>query len=305
MGDKKFSVITNVETGECYDNYNEQLITKALKDYAVSSLSIVMPHDIELHYYINGLYGIKYNDYAGFTEFGVKTVDDLFKKDGYRIYMVCKYIASDMNFENINVKNFFPASDVSEVYLAIVNFRSDDRYTSDDMVSFGNFYFESPQHYLSDVVTAYKEQNFDSDAEDYVYNDNVYCHYAHYLSKTINGIEFAWNDLLYTLDFEEVPAEKEVQTQYYSGETLYAINEKAISITCTSRLDETQESSIQIYFYFDTSLAGTKMLLTENEDDDKKYELHTLEWKTNNRLYQYENIYKPKASFTLGLYKMK
>lgn len=306
LDNKKFSVITNIETGQCYDNYNEQSIMQSLKDYVVSSLSINMPHDIEVHYSIKSINSINYGDYAGFTEFGVKTIDDLFKEDEYSIYVVCKYIASDMDFKGIDVKCFFPTLDVSDVYLAIVNFRSNERYIADDMVSFESFYFDGPQHYysLSDIVTAYKEKNFDSESGDYVYNDNVYYNYSNYLSKTINGIELAWNDLLYTLDFEEITAEKEIQTQYYSGATLYAINEKAISVSCTSRFDETQENSIQIYFYFDTALAGSKMVLTRNENDGKKYKLNTLEWKTSNRLYQYENIYKPKASFTLGLYKM-
>lgn len=307
VNNKKFSVITNIETGQCYDNYNEQLVMKALKDYAVSSLSIVMPHDIEVHYYLKEFYGINYNNYVGFTEFGVKTIDDLFEKDGYRIYVVCKYIASDMDFKSIDVEHFFSIPEVYDMYLAIVNFRSDDRYTADDMVSFKSFYFEGQKHYysLSDVVTAYKEKNSYSDSEDYSYNNNVYYSYAHYLSKTINGIEFAWNDLLYTLDFEEVPAEKEVQTEYYSGATFYATNEKAVSIRCTSRLDDTQKSSIQIYCYFDKALYKSQVLVAENVDDNKKYKVFTLEWKTDDRLYQYLNVYKPKASFTLGFYERR
>lgn len=307
VNNQKFSVITNVETGQCYDNYNEQLIMKALKDYAVSSLSIVMPHNIEVHYSLKGLYGIRYNDYAGFAEFGVKTADDLFEKDGYQIYVVCKYIASDMDFESVDVKNFFPASDVSDVYLAIVNFRSYERYTDDDMVYFENFYFYGASHYysLSDVVTAYKEKNFYPESGKYVYDDNIYYDYAHYLSKTINGIEFSWNDLLYTLDFEEIPAEKEVQTEYYSGATFYATNEKDVSISCTSRLDDTQKSSIQIYCYFDKALSGRQVLVVESVDNSKKYNVFTLEWKTNDCLYRYLNVYKPKASFTIGFYERR
>jgi len=308
VDEKEFSAIINVETGQCYDNYNEGLVVEDLKNYVVSSLSIPDPYEMEVHYYLKDFRDMLGDShYANFTEYGISSVEDLFKNDQYQIYVVCKYIASDMDFGSVDTKSFFPESEVSDVNLALINFRSKDRYISDDMVAPDYFYFEGDQHFysLSDVVTAHKGEKYDFESENYVYDDSIKYNYAHYPSKSINGIEFAWNDSVYALDFEVVPAEKELEKQYYSGATFYSTNEIAVSIECTSLLDNTDGIDKRIYCYFDKALQNSQVIVTENNDNQKNYEIWTLDWKTDSYIYRWLYTYDKKASFTLGFYERK
>jgi hypothetical protein len=175
------------------------------------------------------------------------------------------------------------------------------------MASLDYFSFDGPQHYYSlrDVVTAYKEKKFDSVSENYIYDDSFNYSYARYLSETINGIEFAWNDFVYALDLEEVSAEKEIQTRYYSGATFYSTDEKAVSVECTSLLDDTYDINNRIYCYFDKALYNSQMLITESDDGGTDYDIWTLEWKTDNYIYQWLNTNHKNTSFTLGFYERK
>lgn len=306
---KEFSVIANVETGQCYDNYNEGLIVDDFKNYAVSSLSIPVPYDIEVHYYLKDLdceIGDS-SDYADFTEHGMSSVDGLFKKDQYQIYLVCKYIASDMDFGSVDTKRFFPASKVSDVYLALINFRSNDRYIDGDMVSLGHFDFDRSQHYysLSDVVTAYKEKELDTESEKFIYSDSVNYSYARYLSENIDGIEFVWNDFDYALDFKMVPAEKEVQPQYSNEKTFYSTDEKAVSVESTRLLDNLYDSDPPIYCYFDKALYKKQMIITRSSDSDKSCDIWPIKVKTDSYICRSMDNYGKKTTFTLGFYKSK
>lgn len=305
---KEFSVITNVETGQCYDNYNEQLVVDALKNYTASSLSIDAPYDIEVHYYLKDLDGeLNGSSFGNFTEYGITSVDDLFKNDQYQIYLICKYVASDMDFGSVDTKRFFPASEVSDVYLALLNFRSKDRYNAGDMVSLDQFYFGGPnnQYSLSDVVTAYKVKAYDSESKKSYYDDNVNYRFARYLSKSINGIEFVWNDIAYALDFEVVPAEKEIQMEDHSGKTFYSTDGKAISVECTFRLDKRDDEDDRIYCYFDKALNKREMIVTDNNSEYRKYDLSTLQRDSDGYIYDALYIYNKEMSYTLGFYKRR
>jgi hypothetical protein len=314
VNDKEFLVIANVETGQCYDNYNELLVLEDLKSYVTASLSIDVPFEIEVHYYPKELIGeVDDSKYEGFTEYGISSTEDLFKNDQYRIYVVCKYVASDMNFENVDTKHFFPETEVSEVYLALINFRNKDRYIDGDMVSVSAFRFNDYQHYysLSDVVTANKEKILDYESQNYVYDDNVNYNYARYRSESINGIEFIWNDSLYSVNFKVVPAEKEIQTKISE---YYATNDEAVYLECIPRVEITDDIrndiDNDIYCYFDKAMYNKEILITYNNDSYNKEDVWTVDRTLSLRTDRY--IYNPlyisdneKTTLTLGFYKEK
>ena len=303
---KEFSILTNIETGQCYDNFNDQLIMDNLKKHAVASLSIDVPYDIEVQYYPYDIIGeVEEKYYTNFTKDGVSSLDELYEKDQYEVYVVCKYIASDMNFEDIDTKNFFTESDISDLYLALINFRSKDRYTTDAFTSKDYYYFDKSKHYYSlcDVVIAIRNEELDNETGEYVYDDNVNYSYAHYASENINGIEFTWNDCDYDLDFEVVPAEKEIQTEDYSDVTFYSTNDKAISIRCTPHLKNIYDNNNSIYCYFDEELYNSEMLITKFSDKDTYYQRWTVESKKDS--YQDLRISNKSVLFILGFYESK
>lgn len=301
---REFSVLVNVDTGQCYDNYNAQYTTEDLKEYTVSSLSIAAPQDTEVHFYPRDLKGaIKSSEYMGFAEFGVKTAGDLFAADKYQLYVVCKYIASDMDFGSVDVRRFFPEAEGTNMYLALVNFRHKDRYIDGTITSLSSFGFSQQQYYysLSDVVTAYK--TVDSNQKSLEQDDNVNYKYDRYASNTVNGIEIVWNASAYALDIKEVPVEEINRTQTYEGETFYSADGKAASIQCTSLSDTIKKQDSDIYFFFGEDLYKKQILLTRYDEFGEKNELWTLDWRADHYLYRSLYARGKNASLLLGFYE--
>lgn len=302
---KEFSIITNIETAQCYDNFNNSLIVDNLKKHAVASLSIDVPYDLEVQYYPYDLIGeVEKKYYTNFTKDGVSSLDELYEKDQYEVYMVCKYIASDMDFKNIDAKSFFTELDISDMYLALINFRSKDRYITDEF-TFDDYFFDDPKHYYSlcDVVTASRNEEYNYETGISKFDDNINYSYAHYASENINGIEFTWNDCDYDLDFEVVPAEKEIQTEFYSNVTFYSTKDKAILIRCTPHLQNIYAINNNIYCYFDEELNNSEMLITNFRDKDTYYQRWTVESKKDS--YQNLSISDISELFLLGFYESK
>jgi hypothetical protein len=316
VDEKEFFVLVNVKTGKCYDNYNEQLVVDDFKSYAVSTLSIDIPYDFEVNYFLKELDldgQLNGSDYANYTEYGISSVDDLFENDQYEISVICKYIASDMDFKSVDTKRFFPATEVSDVYISLVNFRSNERYISEDIAGYEYYAFEGNRffYYLSDVVIANKKKEYDQESDNFIYSDTVNHSYARYNSTSINGIEFAWNDSIYDLDFKVVPAEKEVRTKHYSGEPYYSVDHKVVSVECTSLLEDTDDTYAMndiddsIYCYFDKALYGKEIVVSESSNNETRYDVWSLDWKEDDYIYQWLSTYNEKTSFTLGFYERK
>ncbi len=95
------------------------------------------------------------------------------------------------------------------------------------------------------------------------YNDNISYSYARIKSEKINDIEFAWNELAYTLDFELVPAENEIQTYNYSDTTFYFTNSIAVSVECTPLLENMSHVNSNVYCHLDKAVNESQMIITE------------------------------------------
>ena len=304
---KEFQVFTNIETGQCYDNYNDELIAEDFKNYAVDTLSIDNPYEIELHYYRKGLYEeLIGGDNVNFAEYGIKSAEDLFKNNQYNIYLECKYIDSDMDFGSIDTKGFFPAAEVTDLHLALINFRSKDRYINGNLIPHDSYFRLSGPEYgyrASDIITSYKIKNYDEESDTYIYDDTVICDYSRYRSETMNGIEFVWNEGTYALDLKEIPAEKEIKKE---KETYHSIDGKAVSVVCTSLVDNKYSLGDGIYFYFDKSKTKNKLIVDErNGNSEGHINVYMCEqgWQDSDYLFNYMTIIYDVESFTVGLYK--
>ncbi|WFR57077.1 hypothetical protein QA584_26270 [Anaerocolumna sp. AGMB13025] len=304
---KEFQVFTNIETGQCYDNYNDELIAEDFKNYAIDTLSIDNPYEIELHYYRKGLYEeLIGGDNVNFAEYGIKSAEDLFKNNQYDIYLECKYIDSDMDFGSIDTKGFFPAAEVSDIYLALINFRSKDRYNNGNLISHRSYYRLSGPEYgyrASDIITSYRVRNYDEDSDTYIYDDTVFCSYSRYRSETMNGIEFVWNERAYALDLKEIPAEKEIKKE---KETYHSIDGKAVSVVCTPLLVNKYGMDDSIHFYFDKSKTKNKLIIDERNGNPEgfiKVYMYGSGLRDADYLFDFKMMHDDVESFTVGLYK--
>jgi hypothetical protein len=304
---KEFQVFTNIDTGQCYDNYNDELIAEDFKNYSVDTLSIDDPYEIELHYYRKGFYeGLIGGDNVNFAEYGIKSAEDLFKNDQYDIYVEYKYIDSDMDFGSIDTKGFFPAAEVSDLYLALINFRSKDRYNNGNLISHDSYFRLSGPEYgyrASDIITSYRIKKYDRESDTYIYDDNIICNYSRYRSETMNGIEFVWNERAYALDLKEITAEKEIKAE---KETYQSIDGKAVSVVCTPLLEDKYGMDDSIFFYFDKSKMKNKLIRDErngNPESDIHVYIYGAGWKDDDYLFDFKSIDDDVESFTVGLYK--
>ena len=302
---KEFQVFTNIETGQCYDNYNKELIAEDFKKYAVETLSIEAPYEIELHYYLKDLYGVlKDRDFADFSEYGVKSSEDLINNDQYDIYLECKYIDSDMDFGSIDTKGFFPPEEISVLHLALINFRSKDRYINGNLLHGSYSRLSGPEYgyRASDIITSYRVRNYDEESDTYIYGD-IICNYSRYRSETMNGIEFVWNERAYALDLKEIPAEKEIKKE---KETYHSIDGKAVSVVCTPLLENTYGMDDSIYFYFDKSKTKNKLIIDERNGNPEGFinvYMYGSGLEDADYLFDFKMMHDDVESFTVGLYK--
>lgn len=304
-GNQSFSIVVNVETGQCYDNSSRQLLEDGFKKHIKAALTIDEPYEIQIDYYLKDVQGeVRVESLKNYTESGISSVEQLLQDDKYRVYAVCTYVESDMDFKSVDVEPFFPDLQLSQVYLALVNFRSQDRFVSSDKTSFDQFVFDGVDNYyrLSDVVIAEKEKGYDIQTQKLVYDDTVRQSYASYRSEVINGIEFIWDETTCDLDFEVVPAEKQIKLKPESEATYYATDDKAVRISSTMLVEDYGDINNDVYFYFDKGLYNKEIIITDKHDSRPKYRLWTLNLKKDDYVYQNIGVYD-QDSITLGFYE--
>lgn len=235
---RNFSVIANVNTSACYDNYNRDSIIRSMRERAASSLLVDSPDYIEVHYRLKGLQSMYFD---GFAERNDIDADAVLESGRYDISVICRYIASEMDFSQIDASGFFPKQNSAPVRLALVNFRDRGRYSSNDMTSIFEKYDGDDFYRCSDILTAQTDP--DADKPDILQD------YVHASLKAINGMELAWDAGRF--DLQAAPTE--------SGITIActALQDSSVGSVPDDADGDTNETAdherSKIYCFFDKS----------------------------------------------------
>lgn len=229
-----FNVIANADDGSCYDNYRtDDVIGKAVEKI-VSLTDGTKPDDIEVNVAAKVLLGTLGSGYESFLSRDTDTADKLLNGD-YYFNVVLKY-GSSLN--GVDVSELESTAYKASITVRMLQFsefaeggtkldvlgKSDSDLTLD----------EGLQHlYLREWMLL---QNFRmSDEENFTRfqkSDMVT-----YLQKQVDDLIIAWNSSAVDMSVSAVTAEKQISTQYYSGEKFTALSGTAAKLDYISKTE--------------------------------------------------------------------
>ena len=250
------NVVVDLETGTFYTDYNKQKIVDDIERLVLEEISVQNPKDIEIElvqYEVNRSVDGGWDYY----EADIDSAEELLKTGRHGICVLCKYADSQMDFESIPVKSLFKDEYKSEIRIAFVNYRDTTRYDYGKVLDSGfcdlSVLFKDEQDYynvseikLASQTNEKKEQSDGKTTKELVYEED----YKHYNVQTVNGVEFAWNDAYYDIEFSETIADDVVDSEDYDDCLFYAVREDAIKLSCTKITDKELDYSSRIYIYY-------------------------------------------------------
>ncbi|MEE1061247.1 MAG: hypothetical protein UH080_05415 [Ruminococcus sp.] len=303
---KTFNVVVNLETKEFYNDYYKQDIEKELKSLIYNGLSVEKPKDLEIKFADRTIWSYVSSAW-GYLEADIDSAEELLASSDHKVYVVCKYAGSNMDFDAIPVKKFFKNEYKSDIELYFINYRSADRYMSGDEIDAGY----GPVSFLNNPQEIYCIEEIKSASK--LYTDNAFGEidesvdfqeyeeeYVHNNSEVYNGVEFVWDDNAYDIDFSTVKAEPVVTTEHYSGEPFYAKRSNAIKLDCTRNIADKSEFNKSVYMFFDNNFREDYLITDDNGD----VSVDRLYGTMNNRcLYEYVTLSDFSHEITLGIYR--
>ena len=296
---KEFSVLANVETGQCYDNFFYQEIKAELKSLILKYARLKEPKAMELALLSKTLKEtLSEGKINGFMAEGLQSFDDLKNSGDYEIYVVLKYI-DEVDTEKIISGVLQRKLNGADVSIAVLDYRNQERYVPDQYAQTtfdtDSFADQDSCYRLSDL---YILQN----GEEYS---------AAYKSRKIQDIEYIWNPAQANLTFSAIPCEEEMITPYYSGAVFKAVSPTAVQIECenipyqeTSYDGSTAEKyNLKVYCYFPPSRYREQVVVTEESLADIDYDVWTLDWKNDDYIYRWFTSYGESVTVTMGYYE--
>lgn len=259
----EFNVIVNAEDGTCYDNYNvDDVIDKAVEKI-ISLTDGTKPDDIEVNVAAKALLGTLGSGYEGFLSRDTDTADKLLNGD-YYFNVVLKY-GSSLN--GVDVSELESTAYKANITVRLLQFsefaedgikldvlgKSDSNLTLD----------EGLMHlYLREWVLL---QNFRmSDEENFTrfQKSNM----VTYLQKKVDNLILAWNSSAVDISISSVPAERQISTEYYSGDKFTALCDTAAKIDYISK---TESRYSKVYAFTAGNFNDTPYLVGNGSGETK------------------------------------
>ena len=304
---KTFNVLVNLETGEFYNGFYLQKISDEMESLVFDEIEVEKPKDIEIRFMLNDFEDIVENAWDCFEE-DIDSAEELLKTGRYKMFMVCKYANSQIDFKEIPIKSFFKSEYTGDIQIAFVNYRDKMRYDNSDVLDITSIdslssLFNGNSSFVynaSDLRLASRiNETYWQDGENktsFPYEEE----YRHYKSEIYNNIEFIWNSESYDIDFSDAIAEGAVSTELYSDALFYPISEKAVKLRCTAVLSSMAYDDNEVYMYFPKDLYGAYLVVqSDGEAEAKKLSLNRNEY-----TYEYQELSGLSQEFTIGLYKI-
>ncbi len=304
--EETFNVVFDSKTDKIYNNYNQHKIIDEMETLVFDEISVEKPKGIEIRFMPS--------DFADFVDGGwgylekdIDSIEDLLKTDRYKIFVLCKYVNSQMDFETIPIKSFFKNEYKSDIQIAFVNYRDGLRYEYKEVLDHKNIgsvsslydnddgFYKISELKLVSQVNENEEQSDKESTTELVYKEE----YKHYKSVIYDNIEFVWDDEFYDIDFSENNAEPVVEMENYSEALFYAINEKKIKLNCTKTTDKEIDPYNKVYMYFPRDVYGEYIFIENNGVTD----VERLDLKRIDYVYTYQVLRDYNHEFTISCYR--
>ncbi len=304
--DETFNVVFDSKTGKIYNNYNQHKIVDKMETLVFDEIPVDIPKDTEIRFMPS--------DFADFVDGGwgylekdIDSVEDLLKTDRYKIFVLCKYVNSQMNFESIPIKSFLKDEYKSDIQIAFVNYRDGLRYENKEVLDHNyigslfslydndNGFYKISDLKLASQVNDNEEQSDGESTTELVYEEE----YKHYKSEVYDNIEFVWDDEFYDIDFSETNAEPVVEMENYSEALFYAINEKEIKLNCTKITDKEIDPYNKVYMYFPRDVYGEYIFIKNNGVTD----VELLDLTRIDYVFKYQVLCDNNHEFSVSCYR--
>lgn len=223
----EFQLIVDTDNKICYDNLNADKVINEAVQTIVSLTDGTKPDDIEVNVAVRGLLGAVGSGYEGFLSRDTDTAEKLLNGD-YYFNVVLKYSSSVNGVDVSRLENTPYKASITVRLIQLSQFAesgtktdllgsSDCNLTINDSLT----YLYLRENLFLDNFRMGDDENFTRFQKGYVVT---------YLQNKVGDLIFAWCSNEADLSISSVPAEKQISTEYYSGQKFTALCDTAAKI---------------------------------------------------------------------------
>ena len=251
----EFQLIVDTDNKICYDNLNADKVINEAVQTIVSLTDGTKPDDIEVNVAVRGLPGALGSGYEDFLSRETDTAEKLLNGN-YYFNVVLKY-GSSVN--GVDVSKLENTTYKASITVRLIQFsqyaesgtKTDILGSSDSGLTLGDTlkYFYLRENLYLDNFRMSDNETFTRFQKGYVVT---------YLQKQVGDLIFAWCSNEADLSISSVPAEKQISTEYYSGQKFTALSDTAAKI---DYIIKTEPRYPHVYAFTAADFGGTPYLV--------------------------------------------
>lgn len=223
----EFQLIVDTDNKICYDNLNADKVINEAVQTIVSLTDGTKPDDIEVNVAVRGLLGAVGSGYEGFLSRDTDTAEKLLNGD-YYFNVVLKYGSSVNGVDVSRLENTPYKASITVRLIQFSQFAESGTKTDILGSSDCNLTLDGSLTYLYLRENLFLDNFRMSDDENFTRFQKGYV--VTYLQKQVGDLIFAWCSNEADLSISSVPAEKQISTEYYSGQKFTALCDTAAKI---------------------------------------------------------------------------
>lgn len=251
----EFQLIVDTDNKICYDNLKADKVINEAVQTIVSLTDGTKPDDIEVNVAVRGLLGAVGSGYEGFLSRDTDTAEKLLNGD-YYFNVVLKYGSSVNGVDVSKLENTPYKASITVRLIQFSQFaesgtKTDILGSSDSDLTLGDTlkYFYLRENLYLDNFRMSDNETFAHFQKGYVVT---------YLQKQVGDLIFAWCSNEADLSISSVPAEKQISTEYYSGQKFTALCDTAAKIDYVIK---TEPRYPHVYAFTAADFGGTPYLV--------------------------------------------
>ena len=250
----EFQLIVDTDNKICYDNLNADKVINEAAQTIVSLTDGTKPDDIEVNVAVRGLLGAVGSGYEGFLSRDTDTAEKLLNGD-YYFNVVLKYGSSVNGVDVSKLENTPYKASITVRLIQFSQFAESGTKTDILGSSDCNLTLKDSLTYLYLRENLFLDNFRMSDDENFTRFQKGYI--VTYLQKQVGDLIFAWCSNEADLSISSVPAEKQISTEYYSGQKFTALCDTAAKIDYVIK---TEPRYPHVYAFTAADFGGTPYL---------------------------------------------
>ena len=239
----EFQLIVDTDNKICYDNLNADKVINEAVQTIVSLTDGTKPDDIEVNVAVRGLLGAVGSGYEGFLSRDTDTAEKLLNGD-YYFNVVLKYGSSVNGVDVSRLENTPYKASITVRLIQLSQFAesgtktdllgsSDCNLTLNNSLTYlylrENLFLDNFRMSDDENFTRFQKGNMVTYLQNKVDDKCVRVYLLHPLFQ-VDDLILAWDSSVADLSVSSVPAEKQISTEYYSGQKFTALCDTAAKI---------------------------------------------------------------------------